>query len=384
MKSMSTRGMARYNRDLILGLLREERVLSRNEIRKRLGSSPATINRLTTQLLERGILLEDGFAASTGGRPSTLMRLDGRVGVVGAVDIGSGILRAALVSLTGEIVSTIERPVRDTNARERLSEVQELVEEVAASAEGVAPMLAVGIGVPGVVDGEGKVTWAPALGWHDVPLQKALTEVVPVPVTVENDANTLAIAEYRYGERRGASSLVAINLGNGVGAGLIIDGALYRGFGGAAGEIGYMLASRRALQETFEGFGHLENRVGAAAIVDRAAAAHPGEPLAGAYEVFARAREGESQYRGVVDAVADDIALAVANISVVLNPEVIVFGGGMAGSGDLLIPRIEERLAGRIPHVPELCATSLGSHGVLVGASESAIDAVGSLDEALA
>lgn len=383
MKSISTTGMAQYNRDLILNLLRRKKVLSRQEIRERLGSSPATINRLTTQLLERGILAEDGYAASTGGRPSTLLRLNGEVGVVGAVDIGSRVLRAGVVSLTGEIYSVLERPVQDANPRERLAEVQELAQEIEAAASQVGTVLGIACGVPGVVDGAGRVTWAPALGWHNVPLHKALTEVVSVPVTIENDANTLAIAEYRHGEQRGATSLVAINLGNGIGAGFIIDGALYRGHGGAAGEIGYMLASRHALRETFEGFGHLENRVGAAAIVDRANAARPDNGVSSAYEVFANARAGDRLYAEVVDAVADDLALAVANISVVLNPEVVIIGGGMAGAGDLLMPRIEARLAGRIPHVPRVAATTLGGSGVLVGAAESAIDSVGSLDSAL-
>lgn len=383
MKSLSATGMARHNRDLILNLLRREKILSRHEIRSRVGASPATVNRLTTQLIERGLLKEDGYAASTGGRPSTLLRFDADAGHVVAVDVGSSVIKGALVNLCGEVVLRSEEPVAAETARERLFEVQAAVQALVGQAKAGSKLLGAAVGVPGVVGESGKVTWAPALGWHDVPLGQALSEVTELPVHVENDANTLAIAEHRYGSKKGVASLVAINLGNGIGAGLIINGSLYRGEANAAGEIGYMLANPESLQSTYEGFGDLESKVGAEGIVARAHAAIPGLGTVSAHDIFSRARAGEAAFVNLLESVADELALAVANISVVLNPGTIILGGGVAGSADLLIPRLQARLAGRIPHVPQIVSTSLGTEGVIVGAAEMAIDAVGSLDEEL-
>jgi len=382
-KSLSATGMARHNRDLILDLLRREEVLSRHEIRARIGASPATVNRLTVQLVERGLLVEDGHAASTGGRPSTLLRFCADAGHVVSLDIGSRVLRGALVNLRGDVVFREEQTVNARTPRDRLVEVQDIVAGLARRAEGEGRLLAMAVGVPGVVGESGKVTWAPALGWHDVPLAQALAEVTKLPVHVENDANTLAIAEHRYGQCKGVASLVAINLGNGIGAGLIIDGALYRGGANAAGEIGYMLAGPESLQSTYEGFGDLESKVGAQGIVARAQAAVPGIGSVSAHDVFERAREGDRAYLGLIEKVADELALAIANIAVVLNPGTVILGGGVAGSADLLIPRLRARLTGRIPHAPELVATTFGRDGVIVGAAEVAIDAIGSLDEEL-
>src|SRR5690606_29355305 len=128
---------------------------------------------------------------------------------------------------------------------------------IAAARARRRPVVAVGVGVPGVVTPDGVVDWAPVLGWRQVGLVRALETACELPVVAENDANALAIAEHRYGAARGTSALVALNLGNGIGAGVIAGGSLYRGHNAAAGEIGYMLHGTESLRQTYAGFGDI-------------------------------------------------------------------------------------------------------------------------------
>lgn len=385
-KSLTAQGMAQHNRDLILNLLRRKGSLSRNEIRQYVGTSPATINRLTISLLERGLLVDAGLAPSTGGRPSMQLKFNERAGVVVAIDVGSRLLRGGIVDLRGNIVHYVEEPSEGKGPRERLEQVQELTSRLLTDFSETEHCLAVAIGVPGIVDAEGKVSWAPALGWHEVSLARAISERTALPVFVENDANTLAIAEDRYGEARGAGVILAVILGNGIGAGIISDGTLYRGQTRSAGEVGYLLTSTESLANTYDGFGDLESRIGAESITSRAReiglAASSGAELTVA-EVFASARAGNNQALQLLEDIVDDLALAVANLAAILDPAVVVLGGGIAASADMIIPRLATRLRGRIPQTPRLLPPSLGQMGVLIGAAELAIDGVGSLDQAL-
>lgn len=385
-KSLSAKGMAQHNRDLILNLLREKGTLSRNEIRAQIGTSPATTNRLTISLLERGALIDEGPAPSTGGRPSMQLRFNERAGVIVSIDVGSQALRGGIVDLRGNIVHSEEIPSLGMGPRERLVQLQELVKSLLRRYSKTEHCLAVAVGVPGIVDSEGKVSWAPALGWHEVALSRAISEHTSLPVFIENDANTLAVAEDRYGEAKGAEVLLAVILGNGIGAGIISDGRLYRGHTRSAGEVGYLLTSTDSLTKTYDGFGDLESRVGAEAITAKSReiglTTSSGADLT-VEEVFNLARSGNPAASELLEEIVDDLAIAIANLAAVLDPAVVVLGGGIAASADVIIPRLTERLKGRIPQTPQLLPPSLGQTGVLIGAAELAIDGIGSLDRAL-
>jgi len=386
--SLSATSMSQHNRDVILRILRAEGPLPRSELVDRTGASPATVNRLTTSLLERGLIVDVGTAPTGRGRPSMVVRFNERAAYVAAVDIGSQVTRGALVDLRGGVTGLVEEPVPEgAGPHQRLDQVRDVaVALVEAARARRRRVIAVGVGVPGVVNPDGVVDWAPVLGWRQVGLAKVLRGACGLPVVAENDANALAIAEHRYGDARGTSAMVAINLGNGIGAGIIAGGSLYRGHTAAAGEIGYMLLGTDSLRQTYAGFGDIETRVGAEGIARRSAEVGLADDVAGpltAATVFELARQGHRTALALVDEISDELAIALANVAAVLDPGVVVLGGGIGGSADLLVPRLEERLQGRIPHVPRLMGPSQ-RYGVLVGAAELAIDEVGSLDAALA
>ena len=229
--------------------------------------------------------------------------------------------------------------------------------------------------MPGITLGpEGIIAWAPSLGWRDLPLGQILSERFHEPVFVENDVNLAALGEWGFGAGRGAQSLVCITVGTGIGAGIIIDGALHRSHNQAAGEIGYLPPGLEFLGRCYDRFGALESQASELGIAERGrqilekeGIPVPAEGLS-AEDVFAAARSGESWAQQVIGETAEYLSLAIASVSTLLDPEIIVLGGGVARSADLLIEPILQRLEGVVPSLPCLAASPLGRRAAAMGA----------------
>ncbi|HEY2556013.1 MAG TPA: ROK family protein, partial [Diaminobutyricibacter sp.] len=264
---------------------------------------------------------------------------------------------------------------RDQQAR--LDKTLELFDFLIATAETMGtPCLAVGVAVPGVVQHpEGVVGRMPELGWTDVPLGRLLRQRTSLPIVVENDANALAYGELHRGAGRGLSSLVALFLENGLGAGIITNGELHRGARAEAGEIGYLLMERSSLDRSYSEYGDLEDRIGSIALTRRARERSipiPAKGVLTAEDVFELAGRGNADAREMADEILDMVALAVAAMVIILDPELVVVGSSFVGSADTVIPGIQERLRGRIIRVPRLEAATHRNDAVLIGAAELA------------
>jgi predicted NBD/HSP70 family sugar kinase len=237
------------------------------------------------------------------------------------------------------------------------------------------PIRGIGIGVPGIVSiPDGLVRWAPSLQWRDLPLQAMLQTQMGLPVFVENDLNLAALGELGFGAGLGAHSLVSVAIGTGIGAGVVINGAIYRGAHETAGEIGYLPPDTGALGRHYAGFGALESLASGPGIVQRAqqriqqAGLHVDTRNLTAQGVFARARAGEEWAQEVVAETVDYLSLALAAICLVLDPEVVVLGGGVAQSSDLLIGPILRRLDGVVPVLPSIVVSPLERRAAAMGA----------------
>ncbi|MFF0740382.1 ROK family protein [Streptomyces sp. NPDC004111] len=382
-RTATTRMVSQVNRTILLDTLRESGPMSRQRIIDETGLSPATVNRLLDALKAENLVTDGEREASRGGRPAQLVRFNAQAQSILALALGSGTLHGAVCDLAGNIRERHSLPLR---GKAQDGEPATVLEQVIAFATGLAqsahalgaPPRAVAVGVPGVATGQdGFVEFAPALGWSSMPLGARLTEELGVPAVIENDVNLIALAAHRHAVEPGVQHLVALVADVGVGAGLVLGGRLHRGRLGAAGEVGYLLMERRSLDRTWPGFGDLESSVGLHGIRSRIAE-HGGsdEPGHSALEhLFADARRGEPRASGLVRQLADDFALVVADIAVLLSPEVVVLGGRTFQlGGDLLTPAVESRLQGRIPLVPRL--TTVDSDELqLIGAAEFAREA---------
>jgi predicted NBD/HSP70 family sugar kinase len=383
----TTRTLALVNQTSILEALKAGGPLSRQQIRARTGLSPATVNRLTAALVAEGSIAEAGREPSTGGRPSVLLRYVGHGRAVIAVHIHGDDASGALVDFEGMVIErrgvTLRyeaKPDDDVadSTESQLALLTGLIDELRSSAELNGTLTeAVGIAVPGIVCGaDGTVSRMPGYAWDGVALRRRLREHTGLPVVVENDANSLAFGELHRGHGVGCASLVSLYLDRGFGAGIITNAQLHRGTRAEAGEVGYLLMDRGALDRSDEHYGDLEARIGSAALIRRAREAGIVPPEARAItaeDIFTMAAEGDAAAREIADDVIDMLAIAIGSLVVLIDPELVVIGSSFVETSETIIPAIVRRLTGSIISVPMIRGAALGADAVLVGVSELAV-----------
>jgi len=377
------------NAAAVVDLVRRARAISRVDIARELGLSAATVSRLTVQLLETDILREIERGASRGGRRPILLAYNPGAALLIGVDVGGTKIAGAIGDLDGAILARRTVPTWPSDGTPGgldalLNMIGGLYAEGAA--RGV-PVRGIGIGIPGVTrHAAGVVVWAPGLAWRELPLAALVEARFGVPTYLENDVNLAVLGEHWRGAGREVPHVVGVFIGTGIGAGIIIDGQIVRGANDAAGEVGYLLLARDDLRRTYPGFGAFEGKNAGPGIARRAAAALAAGPTGrsslsvpapSARDVVAAAAAGDIIAGRVIAETVDSLALALGNISCVLNPQRIIIGGAV-GLG--LAPwhaALQERLVGRVPHVPEIVPAALGVDAGLYGALALALERTG-------
>lgn len=333
----------------------------RSDLRRVAGASPSTISAAVADLRELGLVEERGRGESTGGRQPTFLDLGDAAGGVLAVDIGGHGIRAAAADLRGRQVGRADgRTPPGGDASKLKRAVDGLLDAAAAGLEG--PVRCVAVSVAGIVaPDDGAVSEAINLpGWRGIDVSAWLARF-GAPVLVENEANMAVLGEHHDGAAQGHDDVLLVAMGAGVGAGLIIAGRLHRGFRGAAGELGLMRTGDLTL----------EQRASATALAARHREA-TGEALS-AEAIFAKAAEGAQPAAGLVRDTLDSLADGIAHAVTVVDPELVVLGGGYARAGAWLRDALSERLAARLAPPPPLALSALGSDAALAGAVRLAV-----------
>ena len=372
----------RLNRSAVLDLIRERSPISRSEIARQLNMSMPTVMRVADQLQDEDLVRQSGDSEVTGGRPSSLLEFNADGYAVLGLDLGGTKMFGTIADLGGNIQTEIYRPWESNDPDQVLEQVCALISDLLSQPHPPRQQIrGIGVGAPGVTLFEsGVVTWAPSLGWRNLPLKDILAGRFGLPVVVENDVNLAALGEYGFGAARQASSAVCIAVGTGIGAGIVIDRKIYRGFNQSAGEVGYLPPDVSYLGRRYDSFGALESIASGSGVERRARLLLQKLDLPlpaqgpSAEDVFKAARLGQGWALQVVDETVDYLAFAVAVISAVLDPEVIVLGGGMARSADMLIDPILKKLEGVIPARPNLVPSSLGFRAAVLGAIMLVLD----------
>lgn len=380
MKQTATSDLIRaINRSAVLDLIREDGPVSRAQLARDTGVSLSTVMRIVEELMDDELVVDAGSGESTGGRPGGLVGFNSSGFVVVAIDMGGTKIYGTLTDLGGRIQHEISIPSGEGSLQELIKLIGELLEAPRLRGQKI---MGIGIGVPGVTTPDGTVTVAPGLGWQDLPLKDILAQHFNYPVFIENDVNLAALGEYGFGAGQGAKNLVSIFVGTGIGAGIVIGGALYRGFNCAAGEIGYMVPSTEFLGKQYAGFGALEEVASGTGIARKArqilrASGLPGDDgKLTAREVFDAARSGEPWAVKLVDQTVDYLTLAIANVSAFLDPELIVLSGGVMESADLIFEPVCNRLEGLMPKLPRVVLSSLGPKATALGATMLVLTAI--------
>lgn len=382
---------ARAGADSRLGLLRElgeQAVLetifrrgpiTRPEIAAATNLSKPTVSAAVGRLEQGGLVRAAGRRDGPRGRKPVAYVVSSRAGFVVGADIGGSNVRVAAADLFGEPLSDRKRATDKHGGRAVGVQVLEMLNAVIDEAGALhGRPLALGISAPGIVDqASGRVTSlaynvAPEGGFD--PLEM-IRDRFDLPVLVENNVNLAAVGEKWFGLARGVSTMVFISVGAGIGMGVIIDDQLVRGAHGAAGEIGYLPLVGDPFNPRHRLHGGLEDEVGAAGIVaafneSRGA----GDPeLSSVHEVFELAGAGNTAARSVVDHVASRLGTAIATVCAILDPALIVLGGGI-GASPLLLRTVRGSAAALVPITARIETSQLGERAALQGAIAVALN----------
>ncbi|MFF0739641.1 ROK family protein [Streptomyces sp. NPDC004111] len=343
--------------------MRDGGPVSLTELSRRAGLSRPTVESLVEELLAAGWLRELPPETGQMGRPARLVAFHSTGRHVLGVDIGSYSVRATVAALDGTVVTACTRPVDAGCGRaERLNGtravVEEALKEAGLSADGIA---AVCVGTTGVVTAEGVVRLCVGLpDWVGVDLAAELGAGFRCPVLVENDCNLAALAENWTGLAQNVTDLVFVLSGVRTGAGMLIDGRIHRGRRGAAGEIGAL-----PLVGWHRAPSHLAGCPGLP----------PGTlPQEVAEHVFGRARDGDPAARWAVEQYAHDLAEGIAALVLTVDPALVVVGGGLSRSGDVLVEPLRRHLDPLCLEPPELAISALGERAVTLGAVRHALN----------
>lgn len=237
------------NRSLVLNLVRERSSLSRAELARISGLSASTVTAITASLLQDGFLLEEGHpqgGPSAIGRPATQLRVDPTAGHVVGIKVAADDLTATVTDLAATPLGFVTIARGHESGADDVANLFKAAVSAALEAASVpaSSLFGVGIGVPGIVDpASGRVTNSPLLEWAHLDLVRLLEPRLGHPVLIDNDVNTLTVAEQLFGAGRGLAHFMVVTVGRGIGMGLVVNGAVYRGARGGAGEFGHVQAA---------------------------------------------------------------------------------------------------------------------------------------------
>jgi predicted NBD/HSP70 family sugar kinase len=386
--------MRRLNAALVLRAIRDDGPATRATLQRTTGLSKPTVREVVEFLIKTGYVSEspaDGAARGPGPRARILsFRAD--LGYVLGIDIGANKILALVADLNGGIVGSERRQTDGSTGAEVVLAEARTAARRALDEAGVTrtSLKAVAVGTPGIVDpGNGRVTLAPQLaGWEEIRLAAVLERSFPCRVLVDNEVHLSVLAERWLGAARGIDDVVYMQIGVGIGAGILIGGEVYRGARGAAGEIGY-LPIPDGDDPPAAGLGHFEYAAGGSAFarLGREAARRPGgavlTELAGgnpdavdAEIVFAAAARGDETAQRVLDELLDRLARGLASAAALLNPSTVIIGGGLSRAGNALLEPLERRVGELVALPPRLVLSALGDEAVALGAVRLATQSV--------
>lgn len=341
------------NRTLVLNLVRERGGLSRANLARISGLSPSTVTSITASLLDDGYLLEDEPSnvnvAGKGpiGRPATMLRVDPGAGLAIGIKVTTDELTAAVTDLAAAPlgIATVPRGHESDPAR-----VSDLFESAVANALDAASvtsdkLVGIGIGVPGIVDPETRrVAGSPLLDWAHVDLVGLLEERLRLPVLVDNDVNTLTVAQQLFGAGRGLAHFLVVTTGRGIGMGIVVNGVIHRGSHGGAGEIGHVQAVPNGPDCWCGRRGCLEAVAAEPAIVREILAST--DRLVQPADIAALA-ERDPKVAEILERAGRHVGRAVAGITTVLDPQRVVISGEGVRLGDHYLAPMRAELSER-------------------------------------
>ncbi|MGN6870966.1 MAG: ROK family protein [Solirubrobacteraceae bacterium] len=380
----------------VLNHVRGRGLDSRPEIVRATGLTRPVVAQRVGDLISRGLLVEGELGPSSGGRAPRQLRFHANAGRVLVADLGATSLDVAVADVSGRILAHHAEPASVADGPERiLGRVNNLFGRLLArDVDAAGQLWGIGIGVPGPVDFGSACVVAPPImpGWDGFPIREKFAERYDVPVWVDNDVNVMALGELRAGAARGHNTVVLVKIGTGIGAGIVVAGRLHRGAQGSAGDVGHTQVTRDpAVLCRCGKVGCLEALAGGAALARDAVrlAKEGSSPILAermterkgrltAEDVSWAASHGDAASLQLIMRAGRLVGETLSTVVHVLNPSLIVIGGGVANAGDPLLAAVREAIYGQsLPLATrelEIRPVALGSQSGVIGVAAMVTD----------
>jgi glucokinase-like ROK family protein len=379
-QSADQESVRKVNSSLVLNALRLHAPISRAELASITKLNRSTVTNIVNVLIDDGLVLELETMESKIGRPGIALTLRPEGGAVIGVEIGVGFISIILTDFVANILwrSYVEIPPTLSKIQ-IISKAEDLIDQaIKVANERRMRLLGIGMGVPGMVDVQkGVLLFAPNLGWDDVPLRLIYSQRFHLPLFLDNEANLGALGEYYFGVGRNVDNFIYLSSEVGLGGGVIINGQLFKGSRGFAGEIGHI---KRDPQGEICGCGRRgcwETQVGPRAVIQRAkrsivenpqgllAKKVNGDPESLTFkDVVDCALQGDQVCRSAMENVGRNLGTGIADLANIFNPQMVVIGGTFSYGRELILPILEETIANEVlPAVREDLHVTFSEHG---------------------
>ena len=387
-KTGNLRLVQKINRSLVLNLIKNKSPVSRADISKITKLTRSTVSNIVEYLIKKDLIKEIGLTSSGVGRKAILLELNSKAYYSIGIDLGTLHTTVAITDLLGRVETRIEYPTdcqqdKDKVIEKLIAAIHNIINNFGIKRKKIA---GIGVAAPGLIDKKGTMLITPNFGWKDTPLRDILKKEFHIPVFVDNNVNTMALAEFEFGKGQGVKNFVFINVGMGIGAGVVINGELFHGKSNCTGEIGHTTVDYNGPKCSCGNNGCLEVMASGPAIAKRAIKAiKEGEKSlisklvnydlnqVSAEIVATAANQGDKLGRSIMEETGEYLGTGVANIINLFNPELVIIGGGVAQAGDLIFKPLKKAVQKRAfsvsAEVAKIIPVSLGKDCTVIGAA---------------
>lgn len=329
------------NDEQIINTIRRHGLISKAEIAKLTGLTPATVTNITAKFMEWGLILEDSIGQSSGGRRPLLLKINQQLGQIIIINIRSEKITGYVVDPGLGVGYTTTKKIKGVPGEEVLGFLLEMINQCQQAA--TATVLAVGVVVRGPVKSvEGISVFAPNIGWKNIPLKALIEERIGLPAFIENDAKALLNGEYYYGAVKDADSMILLKVSHGIGSGIMFNGKMYRGINGSAGEVGHTTIDISGPVCSCGNYGCLEALASESALVKMVVKSIKEGQSSVIYElvhgevsnvtpniIYQAADAGDELAIRMLGQVARYLGIGIGNLVNIFNPKIIIIGGGI-------------------------------------------------------
>ncbi|MFW5787818.1 MAG: ROK family protein, partial [Halanaerobiales bacterium] len=326
------------------------------------------------------LIKKDRLGESSGGRPPVLLKLNPEAGYLIGVNLGPGLLEVVLSNLEGKILNKKQKRVEPIGKKEVVEKLFSMIDYIFELNKNYRQkLMGIGLALHGMVDvEEGKSIFAPYYDWHNLEIKEIFQEKYQVPIFVDNDVRAMALGERWFGSCREVDNFVTINIGNGIGGGIMIDGELYRGRDYSAGEIGHIVIDNDGPRCSCGNYGCLESLASDMASIKRMKELIKTQSADISIEnldmdkICDLAEKGNQLARQVVDEKIKYLGTGIAYLLNILNPSMIVLVGKITRAGELLFNNLREIIEEKALNTPaenlKIKKTDLEDNAATIGA----------------